>query len=100
MPCGGRIKSFSVLALTLSGAGAQAQLTGLLSPTEIDERAEISNLWEVEKGVVSVWKEEEKNDCRSFTPVVLWGSTGGSLLSELFFGQEEEGTKEDLHTQA
>lgn len=100
MPCGGIIKSFSVLALTLSGAGAQVQLTGLLSPTEIDERAEISNLWEVEKGVVSAWKEEEKNDCRSFIPVVLRDSGGGSLLSELFFGQEEEGTKEDPHTQA
>lgn len=66
MPCGGIIKSFSVLALTLSGAGAQVQLTGRLSPTEIDERAEISNLWEVEKGVVSVWKEEEKKRLQIF----------------------------------
>lgn len=44
MPCGIIIKSFSALALTLSRAGAEVQLTGLPSPPQIDERAGTSNL--------------------------------------------------------
>lgn len=44
MPCGTIIKSFRALALALSRAGAEVQLTGLLLPTQIDGRAENVNL--------------------------------------------------------
>lgn len=44
LPCGTTIKRFSALALALSRAGSEAQLTVLPSPTRTCERAEIGNL--------------------------------------------------------
>lgn len=54
IPCSTTIKHFTALALTLSRAGAEVQLTGLPSPTQSGERAQISNLREVVKGIC-VW---------------------------------------------
>ena len=60
MPCGTIIKSFSTLAHTLSGAGAEVQLTGLASPTQIDERAEKSVIYERWQKVCMRVKRGEK----------------------------------------
>lgn len=94
MPCGTIIKSFSTLALTLSRAGAELQLTGLSSPTQIDDRAEAGNLWEVAKGtyVYACRAREREKHCRTFI-TALHSRVHWELIMrhpELRLGEEEE----------